>query len=65
MLRKTIDAWNNLLALISLGCLLNFINCHFQPAIRAMVSSNVQLGRAAVVINNIATTDIALECNHI
>ena len=56
-----IDAWNNLPAFTSLGCLVNLINCRFQPTISNKVITNSQLFRPALQITSIETTTIASE----
>jgi hypothetical protein len=56
-----IDAWNNLPAFTSLGCLVNLINCRFQPTISNKVITNSQLLRPALLITSSETITIASE----
>jgi hypothetical protein len=56
-----IDAWNNLPAFTSLGCLVNLINCRFQPAISNKVITNSQLLSPALLITSSETITIASE----
>jgi hypothetical protein len=56
-----IDAWNNLPAFTSLGCLVNLINCRFQPTISNKVITNSQLLRPALLITSNETITIASE----
>jgi hypothetical protein len=56
-----IDAWNNLPAFTSLGCLVNFINCRFQPTISNKVITNSQLLSPALLITRSETITIASE----
>ena len=56
-----IDAWNNFPALTSVGCLVNLINCRFQPIISNNVITESQIGNLALPITSKETTTIASE----
>ena len=65
MLRKTIDAWNNLPALGSVGDFVRLINCRFQAIIKINDKIKINSGIFSLIIKAAAVIDIAVEWNHI
>ena len=65
MLRKTIDAWNNLPALGSVGDFVRLTNCWFQARIKTIEVIKINSGIFVLIIKATEVIDIAIEWNHI